>query len=99
MTRTIRRYGNRKLYDVSESRYVTLAFLGERLRAADDLAVIAHPAGTDITNETLANIILAEIHGGRQYDRAKLLELIKGSGPAPAVVAAPPVATGTGTGT
>ena len=41
--------------------------------------MIAHPAGTDITNETLANIILAEIHGGRQYDRAKLLELIKSS--------------------
>jgi polyhydroxyalkanoate synthesis regulator protein len=90
MTRTIRRYGNRKLYDVSESRYVTLAFLGERLRAGDDLAVIAHPAGTDITNETLANIILAEIHGGRQYDRPKLLELIKSSN-AQVAVAAPPL--------
>ena len=79
MTRTIRRYGNRKLYDVTESRYVTLAFLGERLRAGDDLAVVAHPAGTDITNETLANIVLAEIHGSRAYDRARLLELIKAS--------------------
>jgi polyhydroxyalkanoate synthesis regulator protein len=89
MLRTIRRYGNRKLYDVSESRYVTLAFLGERLRSGDDLAVIAHPAGTDITNETLANIVLAEIHSGRQYDRAKLLELIKSSN-AQAQVATPP---------
>jgi polyhydroxyalkanoate synthesis regulator protein len=92
MTRTIRRYGNRKLYDVSESRYVTLAFLGERLRAGDDLSVIAHPAGTDITNETLANIILAEIHGGRQYDRAKLLELIKASNAQVAVAPPPPAA-------
>jgi len=91
MTRTIRRYGNRKLYDVSESRYVTLAFLGERLRAGDDLAVIAHPAGTDITNETLANIILAEIHGGRLYDRPKLLDLIKTSNAQP-VVDTPPAA-------
>jgi polyhydroxyalkanoate synthesis regulator protein len=90
MTRTIRRYGNRKLYDVSESRYVTLAFLGERLRAGDDLSVIAHPAGTDITNETLANIILAEIHGGRLYDRPKLLELIKSSNAQVAVAATPP---------
>jgi polyhydroxyalkanoate synthesis regulator protein len=79
MTRAIRRYGNRKLYDVSESRYVTLSFLGERLRAREDLQVTAHPAGTDITNETLANIILAEIHNGRAYDRAKMLELIKES--------------------
>ena len=87
MTRTIRRYGNRKLYDVTESRYVTLAFLGERLRAGDDLAVVAHPAGTDITNETLANIVLAEIHGSRLYDRGRLLELIKAS----TQVVAPPV--------
>ena len=90
MTRTIRRYGNRKLYDVTESRYVTLAFLGERLRAGDDLAVVAHPAGTDITNETLANIVLAEIHGSRLYDRGRLLELIKAS---TQVVAAPPAPT------
>ncbi|HEY0709595.1 MAG TPA: polyhydroxyalkanoate synthesis regulator DNA-binding domain-containing protein [Polyangia bacterium] len=95
MTRTIRRYGNRKLYDVTESRYVTLAFLGERLRAGDDLAVVAHPAGTDITNETLANIVLAEIHGSRAYDRARLLELIKASTqvvapPAPPAAPMPP---------
>jgi polyhydroxyalkanoate synthesis regulator protein len=95
MTRTIRRYGNRKLYDVTESRYVTLAFLGERLRAGDDLAVVAHPAGTDITNETLANIVLAEIHGSRAYDRARLLDLIKASTqvatpPAPPAAPMPP---------
>jgi hypothetical protein len=52
--------------------------------------VIAHPAGTDITNETLANIILAEIHGGRLYDRPKLLELIKSSNAQVAVAATPP---------
>lgn len=91
MTRTIRRYGNRKLYDITESRYVTLAFLGDRIRVGDEVVVTTHPGGQDITSETLANIILAEVHAGREYDRAKLVELIRTSRAAVPAAAAVPV--------
>lgn len=79
MTRTIRRYGNRKLYDITESRYVTLAFLGDRIRAGDEVVVATHPGSMDITSDTLANIVLAEVHAGRDYDRGRLVELIRSS--------------------
>lgn len=79
MTRTIRRYGNRKLYDTEESRYVTLAQLGERIRSGDEIVVNSHVDGRDITTETLANIVLAEVQDAREYDRGKLLEMIRAS--------------------
>lgn len=84
MTRTIRRYGNRKLYDTEESKYVTLAQLGDRIRAGDDISVSSHVDGRDISAETLANIILAEVQASRSYEQSKLLDLIRSSGAPPA---------------
>ncbi len=79
MIRKIRRYGNRKLYDLEESRYITLAELGNLLRNGAEIEVSSHPTGLDITSETLANIVLSEVLEGRGYDRARMLELIRTS--------------------
>jgi polyhydroxyalkanoate synthesis regulator protein len=79
MTRTIRRYGNRKLYSAEESRYITLQYLGDKIREGDELSVTSHATKQDITDETLANIVLAEVHAGRRYDRQKLVDLVRGS--------------------
>lgn len=79
MKRTIRRYGNRKLYSAEESRYITLAYLGDKIREGDEVLVTSHSSKKDITNETLANIVLAEVHAGRGYDREKLIELVRAS--------------------
>jgi polyhydroxyalkanoate synthesis repressor PhaR len=56
----VKRYANRKLYDMRAKQYVTLDGLAERIRRGDDLAVIDHPTGEDITVLTLAQIIVEQ---------------------------------------
>lgn len=56
----IKRYANRKLYDTRAKQYVTLDALAELIRQGDDLAVIDHPTGEDITVLTLAQIIVEQ---------------------------------------
>jgi polyhydroxyalkanoate synthesis repressor PhaR len=58
--RLIKRYGNRKLYDTLESRYITLDEIARLVRAGSDVKVIDNENGDDLTAITLAQIILEE---------------------------------------
>jgi polyhydroxyalkanoate synthesis repressor PhaR len=58
--RTIRRYSNRKLYDLQDSHYVKLEQLAAIIRAGDEVQVLEHPTGKDITAATMALIISEE---------------------------------------
>lgn len=60
MKKTIKRYPNRKLYDLSESRYITLDEIAEHLRAGGEVAVVDSKSGEDITAVTLAQVLLVE---------------------------------------
>ena len=60
MTRRIKRYGNRKLYDTEASRYVTLDAITELVRAGEDLEIVDNDTGEDLTALTFAQIILEE---------------------------------------
>lgn len=60
MGRIIKRYGNRKLYDTSESRYVTLDEIARYVRAGEDITVIENETGEDLTSLAFAQIILEE---------------------------------------
>ena len=63
--RTIRRYSNRKLYDTQESHYVTLAQVAEIVRAGDEIKVLNHDTGQDLTAATLCQIIFEETRSGK----------------------------------
>jgi polyhydroxyalkanoate synthesis repressor PhaR len=54
----IKRYANRKLYDQSRSRYVTLEELEELIRQGREIRVVDAVTGDDLTALTLAQIIL-----------------------------------------
>ena len=54
----IKRYANRKLYDQSRSRYVTLEELEELIRQGREIRVVDAVSGEDLTSQTLAQIIL-----------------------------------------
>ena len=56
--RVIKKYGNRRLYDTVESRYVTLDELAACVRAGNDVRVVDARDDGDITQATLAQIIL-----------------------------------------
>lgn len=60
MTRLIKRYGNRKMYDTQASRYVTLDGVAELVRGGDDLRIIDNDSGADLTAVTFAQIIFEE---------------------------------------
>lgn len=60
MTRLIKRYGNRKMYDTQASRYVTLDGVAELVRTGDDLRIIDNESGEDLTAVTFAQIIFEE---------------------------------------
>jgi len=55
--RLIKRYGNRKLYDVEASRYVTLDGIRALVQAGADVRVIDNDSGEDLTRVTFAQII------------------------------------------
>lgn len=60
MTRLIKRYGNRKMYDTQASRYVTLDNVAELVRGGEDLRIIDNDSGQDLTAVTFAQIIFEE---------------------------------------
>jgi polyhydroxyalkanoate synthesis repressor PhaR len=60
MTRIIKRYGNRKLYDTAESRYVTLEEIARFVRAGEEVKVLENETGEDLTAVAFAQIILEE---------------------------------------
>lgn len=60
MSRTIKRYGNRKLYDTQESRYVTLEDISGFVKTGEDVRVVDNDSGEDLTAVTFAQIILEE---------------------------------------
>jgi len=60
ITRLIKRYGNRKLYDTRASRYVTLDGVAELVRKGEDLRIVDNDTGDDITIVTFAQIIFEE---------------------------------------
>ncbi|MBX3393963.1 MAG: hypothetical protein KF841_01210 [Phycisphaerae bacterium] len=54
----IKKYPNRRFYDVSRSRHVTLSDLHDLVRSGNQIHVTDSATGTDITNVVLALIIL-----------------------------------------
>jgi polyhydroxyalkanoate synthesis repressor PhaR len=56
-TRFIKRYGNRKLYDVEQSRYITLDGIRVLVQAGIDVKVVDNRTGEDLTGVTFAQII------------------------------------------
>jgi polyhydroxyalkanoate synthesis repressor PhaR len=54
----IKKYGNRRLYDTGDSKYVTLEELATKVRGGADLRVVDAQTGDDLTQSTLVQIVL-----------------------------------------
>jgi polyhydroxyalkanoate synthesis repressor PhaR len=63
--RVIRRYANRKLYDATESRYVTLQDVEALVREGVEVRVVDNRSGEDVTQTALAQILA---DAGRRRD-------------------------------
>lgn len=58
--KVIKRYHNRKLYDTTDSCYVTLEDIGEMIKQGEEIQIIDNTSKEDITSVTLAQIIFEE---------------------------------------
>ena len=76
--RPIRRYGNRKLYDPASRRYVTLEDLARMVAGGHEIEVIEQKSGEDLTNLTLAQVLLEGVkQGASRIPRQVLTRLIR----------------------
>jgi len=56
--RRIKRYGNRKFYDAAAKRYVTLSDIADIVRSGEEVQVIDHATGRDITVQVMVQILM-----------------------------------------
>ncbi len=73
----VKKYGNRRLYDTNSSRYITLDELAEAVRGGKDVRVVDAKSGADLTQGTLAQIILESRGASRLLPVPLLLQLIR----------------------
>src|ERR1035437_7925721 len=59
----IKKYGNRRLYDTTGSRYVNLDDLAAHIRAGRDVRVVDAKTGQDLTRVILSQIITEDARG------------------------------------
>lgn len=60
MKRIIKRYENRKMYDTSDGKHVSLEEIAVLIRKGDNVKIIDNTNGKDITVQTLTHVILEE---------------------------------------
>ena len=76
--RQIRRYGNRKLYDSERRRYVTLEELADLVAKGHEVQVVDQRTGEDLTNLTLAQMILDTVRESTaRIPRPVLVRLVR----------------------
>lgn len=73
----IRKYANRRLYDTSRSRYVTLEEVARMVGDGANVRVVRAREGTDITRQVFAQIILEGESGEGLLDEDVLRGLIR----------------------
>ena len=74
----IKRYSNRKLYDIDNRRYITLDEIRELVRRDEEVRIIDHKTGSDLTSTILTQIIFEqEKKTGGLLPRAVLRRMIK----------------------
>ena len=76
-TITVKKYGNRRLYDTTDSRYVTLEELAEKIRKGSDAKVVDAKSGQDLTQSTLTQIIIESRGAAKLLPVPFLLQLIR----------------------
>ncbi len=74
---TIKKYSNRRLYDTSESRYITLDELGAKIRGGVDARVVDASSGDDLTQATMAQLVMESRGASKLLSVPLLTEMIR----------------------
>ena len=74
--RLIKKYANRRLYDASQSRHITLDDIRTLIVKGDKIRVVEDKTGKDITRHILLQVIAEQEQFGRPILSTKVLEAI-----------------------
>jgi polyhydroxyalkanoate synthesis repressor PhaR len=73
----IKKYGNRRLYDTEDSRYITVEELAAKVQGGTDVKVQDAKSGEDLTQATLVQIIMESRGAARLLPVPLLVQLIR----------------------
>jgi len=73
----IKKYANRRLYDTAGSRYITLDELAEIIRTGKDVRIVDAKTNEDLTQVTLAQMILENGRTARLLPLPLLIQLVR----------------------
>ncbi len=73
----IKKYGNRRLYDTGDSKYVTLEELTTKIRGGADLRVVDAQTNEDLTQATLTQIVLESGNAAKFLPVQLLTQMIR----------------------
>ncbi len=73
----IKKYGNRRLYDTAESKYITLEELAGIIQSGAEVRVVDAKSGADLTQATLTQIIIESRDAARMLPVPLLTQLIR----------------------
>ncbi len=75
--KTIKKYSNRRLYDTDDSEYITLERLAGLIREGHDVEVVDAESGEDLTQATLAQIVVESRGAARLLPVPLLTQMIR----------------------
>ncbi len=75
--RTIKRYPNRKLYDTSESKYITLKEVATLIREGEMVTIVDNITQEDLTHDFLLQIIRNQEKKWKLFPLNSLVDLIR----------------------
>lgn len=80
MTRLLKRYGSRKLYDTGARCYISLGDVAVLIRSGARVRVVDNRSGRDVTAPTLAQVISDEGRRGSAFLTSDLLHAVLRAG-------------------
>ena len=60
----IKKYANRKLYDTTDKRYLTMDRLAELIKAGEEVSIVDNETGDDLTASIVSQLLARESAGG-----------------------------------
>ena len=77
----IKKYANRKMYDVTTKQYVTMDDIAELVRSGEDIRIVDNAGGEEITQEVVSQLVGRELNGqARKLPLSVLLQLLQKGG-------------------
>jgi len=73
----VKKYGNRRLYDTDDSRYITLEEVAAKVQKGAELRVVDAKTGEDLTGATLTQILLEGRGAARLLPIPLLIQLVR----------------------